>query len=95
MMETLRTALSTLLFFSSLTLVALVFIGYVEGLYLLAALVGLFIAYYTWPRQKKAERDGLYAVLDILEILIELPIRLLGWLFGKLLRLVKDVDIGV
>ncbi|WP_448567703.1 hypothetical protein [Thalassotalea ganghwensis] len=94
-METFKASAATFTFVLGLTFVALVFIGHLSVWFLLAGLFSLMVAYYIWPKNRKSERDGYYAVLDIIEALIELPIRLLSWFFGKLVRLFKDVDLGV
>lgn len=53
------------------------------------------LAYLIWPSRKRGQRDQEHPLLDVLEVVLELPVECLIWLIRGLGRLVsgKGVDI--
>lgn len=63
-------------------------------LYLLGAIACFITAYFTWPSKKRGQRDRDCWYYDTCELLIELPIEFLLWLFRLLGRLFRSNDGG-
>lgn len=56
--------------------------------FLIIAIVCYLAAYWIWPSKKDGQREESYLLLDIIEILIDLPFRIILWL----LRFLKNSD---
>ncbi|HTF95269.1 MAG TPA: hypothetical protein VL995_03975 [Cellvibrio sp.] len=93
-MEVLRVIIALLFFLCGVYLVVTAITS--ADWFLLFFSLGAFLAaYFIWPSKKRGKRDDSNQWLDILEIIIELPIEILLWLFRLGARLFKDSDPGI
>lgn len=53
----------------------------------LLALLGYVLAYFLWPSRRSGQRRDSNVVLDVLEIIVELPVEVFLWLLRLLGRL--------
>lgn len=65
--------------------------------HLLLVLLGYVLAYFLWPSKRSGQRQESNLLLDVLEVIVELPVEAFLWLFRLLGRLVTrdggvDID---
>lgn len=63
--------------------------------YLLAATACFVISYGVWPSKRRGQRKEDNIFLDILEVIIELPVEALLWVFRILGRSFRGGDGGI
>jgi hypothetical protein len=91
-MNLLREIASTTIFIAGL-LLALNFFRSEFDWILLCGSLGCFTeAYFIWPSKKRGQRDEGHWLLDTLELVIELPVEMVLWLFRLLVRIFKSKD---
>ena len=99
-METFREIIATLIFIAG-TVLIFSLIGAFHWGALFAGFACFFAAYLIWPSKRSGQREGENYFLDILELIIELPIDMLFWLFRFVASLFRskesgfDVDIDI
>jgi hypothetical protein len=87
-MNPLREFIATLFFIVAIVLTIYLCTNQFHWGYLFIAIGCYIAAYWIWPSKKDGQRADDYWWLDILELFIELPFRLIGWL----LRALKNKD---
>ena len=73
-MEKLRELISIIAFVASISLIASSLNSEFVGLLSTLGLFCIVIAYFVWPSKRRGKREGDSIVLDIIEIIIELPV---------------------
>lgn len=91
-MEALRELIALLLFICSTVLLIVLFNNTFDWIQLVIIFSGFLLAYFIWPSKRKNQRKRENALLDILEIIVELPIELLFWPFRVLWRVIRRSD---
>jgi hypothetical protein len=94
-MDILKEILSVLLFVASIVLSAHVISNEFSWLYLALVVTGFVSAYLIWPSKKRGKRNDENLFLDLLEIIIELPVELLLWLFRLFGRFFRTDSGGI
>ena len=94
-MELLRAFLSIVFFCLGLYLIIDFFRSDYDWLLLLFAIIAFWVAYWTWPSRRRGKREDEHFWLDLIEIVIELPIEILLWIFRLSTRPFKDGDAGI
>jgi hypothetical protein len=73
-MEKLRELISIIVFIASISLIASSLNSEFEWLLFVLGLFCIVTAYFVWPSKRRGKREGDSIVLDIIEIIIELPV---------------------
>jgi len=94
-MEALKAVLATLCYFIGGVYLTSIISGVFSWFEFIGGIICFVLAYYTWPSKKRGHRHFDNNLLDILEIVIELPFELLGWFFKFIGRLFRGKDGGV
>lgn len=97
-MNALRELTATLTFIAALVVLTLLFAQDFSWGYCLVMLLCFGLAYALWPSKRRGQRRDDNGFLDLLELVIELPIQLLLWLFrllGGLFRGNKGDDFDI
>lgn len=92
-METLREIIATLIFIAG-TVLIFSLIGAFHWGTLLASFACFLAAYLVWPSKRRGQRERENVFLDVLELIIELPIEMLFWLFRFIGRMFRSKDGG-
>ncbi len=93
-----RAIIATVIFSLGIFFLVKLFITPFEWMNLIIALVCFAIAYFIWPSKRQGQRQEDNWSLDIMEILIELPIEIIFWMFrmlGHLFRKGDGIDIDL
>ena len=92
-MNTLREVIAVILYCIAIILTIFMFTNAFSWTLLALAIITYLSAYWTWPSKREGQRDDNYWWLDIIELLIELPFRIIGWLFRALKKTdASDID---
>lgn len=87
-MIVLREIIATILLIAAILLTIYICTNIFSWGYLALAIGSYIAAYWIWPSKRQGQRDDNYIWFDIIEFLIELPFRIVFWLF----RSFKDGD---
>ncbi len=87
-MNVIREIIAVTLFIVAILLTIYICIDTFSWGYLAIAIVCYLAAYWIWPSKRQGQRDDNYIWLDIIELLIEIPFRIV---YG-ILRLFKNSD---
>jgi len=91
-----RAIIATIIFCLGMFFLIKLFVMPFEWMNLIIALVCFAIAYFIWPSKKQGQRQEDSLLLDIMEMLIELPVEIIFWVFrmlGHLFRKNDGIDI--
>lgn len=94
----LRCFIGLILFAAGLALLVELVISPFNWVNLFGAMVCFSAAYFIWPSKKRNQRDEDYWFLDFLEVLIELPVEIILWIFrilGRIFSGKSNIDIDI
>jgi uncharacterized membrane protein len=94
-MTLIRAIAAAIIFSVGIVFFVKLFIAPFAWLNLIIALVCFALAYCIWPSKKKGQREEDNWLLDIMEIMIELPLELFFWTFRAAGHLVRKSDIDI
>ena len=93
-MNTFREVIAVILYCIAIVLTIFMFANTFKWTLLAMAILAYLAAYWIWPSKREGQRDDNHWWLDITELLIELPFRIIGWLFKSLKNSdVPDIDL--
>lgn len=95
-MTIIRAITATIIFLLGIFFLVKLFIAPFEWMNVIIALICFALAYFIWPSKKQGQRDEDNGFLDVMEILIELPVEIIFWIFrmlGHLFRKGDGIDI--
>ena len=93
-MNIIREITSIIIFFAALYCALDLFISGFNGLSLAAGALCFVLAYGIWPSKKRGQRHNDNWVIDLLEVVIELPVEMTIWLIRTLVKLVVRLFSG-
>jgi hypothetical protein len=95
-MTIIRAITATIIFLLGIFFLVKLFTAPFSWINLIIALICFALAYFIWPSKKQGQRHEDNWVLDVMEILIELPVEIIFWVFrmiGHLFRKSDGIDI--
>ena len=94
-MYLLREILSVLFFIAGIALLVQISGIGLQWWFLAGGLACFVTAYIVWPSKKRGTRETGHWLLDIVEVIIELPVETFLWLFRFLGRFFRSKDSGL
>jgi len=91
-----RATTATIIFILGIIFLVKLFTAPFALINVIIALVCFAIAYFIWPSKKQGQRHEDSWFLDVMEMLIELPVEIIFWIFrmlGHLFRRGDGIDI--